>query len=176
MDSAKSYDGNLAEEWDIVRSTATALYGLLFEDDGCEGQVADEFQRRTGYELTFSEQRHQGARRSDEDAREELRRPNRRHLRPHQGEEPEEHPSALHFYIDRENELIVIGVPGCHMKTANLARTVAVSSSTDPAIGTDGGILLSNAETWRRETARAIAGLRIRRPAFGTGRFCSIEW
>lgn len=49
MDSAKSYDGNLAEEWDIVRSTATALYGLLFEDDGCEGQVADEFQRRTGY-------------------------------------------------------------------------------------------------------------------------------
>lgn len=55
MDSAKSYDGNLAEEWDIVRSTATALYGLLFEDDGCEGQVADEFQRRTGYELTFSE-------------------------------------------------------------------------------------------------------------------------
>lgn len=55
MDSAKSYDGNLAEEWDIVRGAATALYGLLFEDDGCEGQVTDEFQCRTGYELTFSE-------------------------------------------------------------------------------------------------------------------------
>lgn len=138
MDSAKSYDGNLAEEWDIVRSTATALYGLLFEDDGCEGQVADEFQRRRGLRAHLQrEQRHQGARRSDEDAREELRRPNRRHLRPHQGEEPEEHlpPSLLHRSGKRADSHRACRMPHEDRRLAPSRFQVAQI----PAIGTDGG-------------------------------------
>lgn len=122
MDSAKSYDGNLAEEWDIVRSTATALYGLLFEDDGCEGQVADEFQRRTGYELTFSESSATRARADLMKMRERSYGGRTVDISAHIKGRSQKNTFRLHFYIDRENELIVIGHAGCHMKTAGSYR------------------------------------------------------
>lgn len=122
MDSAKSYDGNLAEEWDIVRSTATALYGLLFEDDGCEGQVADEFQRRTGYELTFSESSATRARADLMKIRERSYGGRTVDISAHIKGRSQKNTFRLHFYIDRENELIVIGHAGCHMKTAGSHR------------------------------------------------------
>lgn len=122
MDSAKSYDGNLAEEWDIVRSTATALYGLLFEDDGCEGQVADEFQRRTGYELTFSESSATRARPDLMKMRERSYGGRTVDISAHIKGRSQKNTFRLHFYIDRENELIVIGHAGCHMKTAGSHR------------------------------------------------------
>ena len=43
------------------------------------------------------------------------------YLRPHQGRS-QKNTFRLHFYIDRENELIVIGHAGCHMKTAGSHR------------------------------------------------------
>lgn len=122
MDSAKSYDGNLVEEWDIVRSTATALYGLLFEDDGCEGQVADEFQRRTGYELTFSESSATRARADLMKMRERSYGGRTVDISAHIKGRSQKNTFRLHFYIDRENELIVIGHAGCHMKTAGSHR------------------------------------------------------
>lgn len=122
MDSAKSYDGNLAEEWDIVRSTATALYGLLFEDDGCEGQVADEFQRRTGYELTFSESSATRARADLMKMRERSYGGRTVDISAHIKGRSQKNTFRLHFYIDRENELIVIGHAGCHMKTEGSRR------------------------------------------------------
>lgn len=122
MDSAKSYDGNLAEEWDIVRSTATALYGLLFEDDGCEGQVADEFQRRTGYELAFSESSATRARADLMKMRERSYGGRTVDISAHIKGRSQKNTFRLHFYIDRENELIVIGHAGCHMKTAGSHR------------------------------------------------------
>lgn len=122
MDSAKSYDGNLAEEWDIVRSTATALYGLLFEDDGCEGQVADEFQRRTGYELTLSESSATRARADLMKMRERSYGGRTVDISAHIKGRSQKNTFRLHFYIDRENELIVIGHAGCHMKTAGSHR------------------------------------------------------
>ena len=122
MDSAKSYDGNLAEEWDIVRSTATALYGLLFEDDGCEGQVADEFQRRTGYELSFSESSATRARADLMKMRERSYGGRTVDISAHIKGRSQKNTFRLHFYIDRENELIVIGHAGCHMKTAGSHR------------------------------------------------------
>lgn len=122
MDSAKSYDGNLAEEWDIVRSTATALYGLLFEDDGCEEQVADEFQRRTGYELTFSESSATRARADLMKMRERSYGGRTVDISAHIKGRSQKNTFRLHFYIDRENELIVIGHAGCHMKTAGSHR------------------------------------------------------
>lgn len=122
MDSAKSYDGNLAEEWDIVRSTATALYGLLFEDDGCEGQVADEFQRRTGYELTFSESSATRARADLMKMRERSYGGRTVDISAHIKGRSQKNTFRLHFYIDRENELIVIGHAGWHMKTAGSHR------------------------------------------------------
>lgn len=122
MDSAKSYDGNLAEEWDIVRSTATALYGLLFEDDGCEGQVVDEFQRRTGYELTFSESSATRARADLMKMRERSYGGRTVDISAHIKGRSQKNTFRLHFYIDRENELIVIGHAGCHMKTAGSHR------------------------------------------------------
>lgn len=83
------------------------------------------------------EQRHQGARRSDEDAREELRRPNRRHLRPHQGEEPEEHlpPSLLHRSGKRADSHRACRMPHEDRRLAPSRFQVAQI----PAIGTDGG-------------------------------------
>lgn len=122
MDSAKSYDGNLAEEWDIVRSTATTLYGLLFEDDDCEGQVADEFQRRTGYELTFSESSATRARADLMKMRERSYGGRTVDISAHIKGRSQKNTFRLHFYIDRENELIVIGHAGCHMKTAGSQR------------------------------------------------------
>ena len=122
MDSAKSYDGNLAEEWDIVRSTATALYGLLFEDDATEGRVADEFQRRTGYELTFSESSATRARADLMKMRERSYGGRTVDISAHIKGRSQKNTFRLHFYIDRENELIVIGHAGCHMKTAGSHR------------------------------------------------------
>lgn len=122
MDSAKSYDGNLAEEWDIVRGAATALYGLLFEDDGCDGRVADEFQRRTGYELTFSESSATRARADLMKMRERSYGGRTVDISAHIKGRSQKNTFRLHFYIDRENELIVIGHAGCHMKTAGSHR------------------------------------------------------
>lgn len=122
MDSAKSYDGNLAEEWDIVRGAATALYDLLFEDDGCEGQVADEFQCRTGYELTFSESSATRARVDLMKMRERSYCGRTVDISAHIKGRSQKNSFRLHFYIDRENELIVIGHAGCHMKTAGSQR------------------------------------------------------
>lgn len=122
MDSAKSYDGNLAEEWDIVRGAATALYGLLFEDDDCEGRVADEFQRRTGYELTFSESSATRARADLMKMRERNYGGRTVDISAHIKGRSQKNTFRLHFYIDRENELIVIGHAGCHMKTAGSHR------------------------------------------------------
>lgn len=122
MDSAKSYDGNLAEEWDIVRGAATALYGLLFEDDGCEGRVADEFQRRTGYELTFSESSATRAQVDLMKMRERSYGGRTVDISAHIKGRSQKNSFRLHFYIDRENELIVIGHAGCHMKTAGSHR------------------------------------------------------
>lgn len=122
MDSAKSYDGNLAEEWDIVRGAATALYGLLFEDDDCEGRVADEFQRRTGYELTFSESSATRARADLMKMRERSYGGRTVDISAHIKGRSQKNTFRLHFYIDRENELIVIGHAGCHMKTAGSHR------------------------------------------------------
>lgn len=122
MDSAKSYDGNLAEEWDIVRGAATALYGLLFEDDDCESQVADEFQRRTGYELTFSESSATRARADLMKMRERSYGGRTVDISAHIKGRSQKNTFRLHFYIDRENELIVIGHAGCHMKTAGSHR------------------------------------------------------
>lgn len=122
MDSAKSYDGNLAEEWDIVRGAATALYGLLFEDDDCEGRVADEFQRRTGYELTFSESSATRARADLMKMRERNYGGRTVDISAHIKGRSQKNIFRLHFYIDRENELIVIGHAGCHMKTAGSHR------------------------------------------------------
>lgn len=122
MDSAKSYDGNLAEEWDIVRGAATALYELLFEDDDCEGRVADEFQRRTGYELTFSESSATRARADLMKMRERNYGGRTVDISAHIKGRSQKNTFRLHFYIDRENELIVIGHAGCHMKTAGSHR------------------------------------------------------
>lgn len=122
MDSAKSYDGNLAEEWDIVRGAATALYGLLFEDDDCESQVADKFQRRTGYELTFSESSATRARADLMKMRERSYGGRTVDISAHIKGRSQKNTFRLHFYIDRENELIVIGHAGCHMKTAGSHR------------------------------------------------------
>lgn len=122
MDSAKSYDGNLAEEWDIVRGAATELYGLLFEDDDCEGWVADEFQRRTGYELTFSESSATRARADLMKMRERSYGGRTVDISAHIKGRSQKNTFRLHFYIDRENELIVIGHAGCHMKTAGSHR------------------------------------------------------
>lgn len=122
MDSAKSYDGDLAEEWDIVRGAATALYGLLFEDDDCEGRVADEFQRRTGYELTFSESSATRARADLMKMRERSYGGRTVDISAHIKGRSQKNTLRLHFYIDRENELIVIGHAGCHMKTAGSHR------------------------------------------------------
>lgn len=122
MDSAKSYDGNLAEEWDIVRGAATALYGLLFEDDDCEGRVADEFQRRTGYKLNFSESSATRARADLMKMRERSYGGRTVDISAHIKGRSQKNTFRLHFYIDRENELIVIGHAGCHMKTAGSHR------------------------------------------------------
>lgn len=122
LDSAKSYDGNLAEEWDIVRGAATALYGLLFEDDGCEGRVADEFQRRTGYELTFSESSATRAQVDLMKMRERSYGGRTVDISAHIKGRSQKNSFRLHFYIDRENELIVIGHAGCHMKTVGSHR------------------------------------------------------
>ena len=83
------------------------------------------------------EQRHQGARRSDEDAREELRRPNRRHLRPHQGKEPEEllPPPLLHRSGKRADSHRACRMPHEDRRFAPSRFQVAQI----PAIGTDGG-------------------------------------
>lgn len=111
-----------AKGLDVPEGAATALYGLLFEDDGCEGQVAGEFQRRTGYELTFSESSATRARPDLMKMRERSYGGRTVDISAHIKGRSQKNSFRLHFYIDRENELIVIGYAGCHMKTAGSHR------------------------------------------------------
>lgn len=87
-----------------------------------ERQVADEFQRRTGYELTFSESSATRARADLMKMRERSYGGRTVDISAHIKGRSQKNTFRLHFYIDRENELIVIGHAGCHMKTAGSHR------------------------------------------------------
>ena len=103
-------------------SACTLFTRHRIEDDGCEGQVADEFQRRTGYELTFSESSATRARADLMKMRERSYGGRTVDISAHIKGRSQKNTFRLHFYIDRENKLIVIGHAGCHMKTAGSHR------------------------------------------------------
>ena len=84
--------------------------------------LADEFQRRTGYELTFSESSATRARVDLMKMRERSYCGRTVDISAHIKGRSQKNSFRLHFYIDRENELIVIGHAGCHMKTAGSQR------------------------------------------------------
>lgn len=172
MDSAKSYDGNLAEEWDIVRGAATALYGLLFEDDDCEGQVADEFQRRTGYELTFSESSATRARADLMKMRERSYGGRTVDISAHIKGRSQKNTFRLHFYIDRENELIVIGHAGMPHEDRRLAPSRFQVAQIPGHRNRWRGSFLRNARNRRRKRPAQLqdygyVGRRLGPGAFG---------
>ena len=76
----------------------------------------------TGYELTFSESSATRARGDLMKMRERSYGGRTVDISAHIKGRSQKNAFRLHFYIDRENELIVIGHVGCHMKTAGSHR------------------------------------------------------
>ena len=116
------------------------------------------------------EQRHQGAGRPDEDAREELLRAHRRYLRPHQGKEPEEllPPPLLHRPGKRTDCHRACRMPHEDRRFATPRLQVAEI----PAIGNRWrGSFSAHMARPAAQTPRKFAYRRRRRAAYEPGRF-----
>lgn len=118
--SAKTCTADAVEVWDILRCMNKTLWPLYFEEVTEGGTIPQQFLNATGYELAMTES-------STTRADTRLQR-----LRKRMYKEQEVDVSAhvkgrsgnrdallrVHFFIDREDELIVIGHCGSHLETA----------------------------------------------------------
>ena len=117
--SAEEFRGDPSEVWDILRCMACTLWRLAFDER--EGPFSQQaFRDQTGYDLAMSE-----SSTTRNDAR--LLRLRERHYKertidisPHvKGTSgPRERPLRVHFYLDHDDKLIVIGHCGAHLDTA----------------------------------------------------------
>lgn len=122
MRSAEEFaNGDLDEEWDIIRCAATTLYDAAFIEDVPD--IVSYVRDASGRDLAMTE------------TKETSRNPGLRRLRrreyngreidisPHlKGRQPKVDPFRLHFFIDREGRRIVIGHAGAHLETVRTSK------------------------------------------------------
>lgn len=122
MKSAEEFaNGDLDEEWDIIRCAATTLYDAAFIEDAPD--IVAYVRNVSGRDLAMTE------------TKETSRNPGLRRLRrrvyngreiditPHlKGRQPKVDPFRLHFCIDREGRRIVIGHAGAHLETVRTSK------------------------------------------------------
>ena len=119
--SAKKFDGILTEEWEILVATATTLWDLCFKET-VNDRLGSEFKKRTGYELARGESGTTCAMPNLMKLRKRMYKGKEVDISPHIKGRNVKTAFRLHFYIDRDEEKIVIGHAGEHMDTAGTPR------------------------------------------------------
>lgn len=119
--SAKKFDGILAEEWEILVAAATTLWDLCFKET-VNDRLGSEFKKRTGYELARGESGTTCAMPNLMRLRKRMYKGKEIDISPHIKGRNIKAAFRLHFYIDRDEEKIVIGHAGEHMDTAGTPR------------------------------------------------------
>lgn len=119
--SAQGFTSKATDEvFDIMRCLAVSLWPKYFEDKDSATKAGLEFQNETGYEVTFHESsttnkdnRLMRERQLSYDGRAIDISP---HIKGHSGNRNA--PLRVHFCVDRETQLIVVGHCGAHKETA----------------------------------------------------------
>ena len=119
--SAKKFDGILTEEWEILVAVATTLWDLCFKET-VNDRLGSEFKKRTGYELARGESGTTCAMPNLMKLRKRMYNGKEIDISPHIKGRNIKAAFRLHFYIDRDEEKIVIGHAGEHMDTAGTPR------------------------------------------------------
>ena len=119
--SAKKFDGILTEEWEILVTVATTLWDLCFKET-VNDRLGSEFKKRTGYELARGESGTTCAMPNLMKLRKRMYKGKEIDISPHIKGRNIKAAFRLHFYIDRDEEKIVIGHAGEHMDTAGTPR------------------------------------------------------
>lgn len=119
--SAKKFDGILTEEWEILVAVATTLWDLCFKET-VNDRLGSEFKKRTGYELARGESGTTCAMPNLMKLRKRMYKGKEIDISPHIKGRNIKAAFRLHFYIDRDEEKIVIGHAGEHMDTAGTPR------------------------------------------------------
>lgn len=112
--SAKKFDGILTEEWEILVAVATTLWDLCFKET-VNDRLGSEFKKRTGYELARGESGTTCAMPNLMKLRKRMYKGKEIDISPHIKGRNIKAAFRLHFYIDRDEEKIVIGHAGEHM-------------------------------------------------------------
>lgn len=121
--SAEEFQGDPSEVYDILRSMATDLWNLVFDEpDG--GEITERFQGATGYAVTFRESSMTKSDSKLMKLRECEYKGRTIDISPHvKGKSGKRNATLrVHFYIDHESKKIVIGYCGGHMKTSGTRR------------------------------------------------------
>ena len=109
------------EEWEILVAVATTLWDLCFKET-VNDRLGSEFKKRTGYELARGESGTTCAMPNLMKLRKRMYKGKEIDISPHIKGRNIKAAFRLHFYIDRDEEKIVIGHAGEHMDTAGTPR------------------------------------------------------
>ena len=113
------------DEFIILRSIPTVLWELYFGEKPSIG-VCDDYRDATGFEIALTER----SQTKDDSGLMKLRKRSYRgktiSIVPHiKGRDASKRNSfRVHYYVDKERKLIVIGHCGCHLKTSGTRRIV----------------------------------------------------
>ena len=120
FESAEDYKGDVGEVWRVLRALATDGYDLFFGDDSVE--VRSEFQARTGFEMAMGESKILS--KADAKAREVTFEGKTYNAAAHVKGSGRKTGSVLrvHFALNQDRKLIVIGHCGEHLKTEGTKR------------------------------------------------------
>lgn len=119
--SARDFKGSLDEEWRIIKSLATVLWPICFEDDCPSGDLAEAYETAAGYELSLTET---GITKDNGEWMRERKRVYRGReifCIPHiKGKGKKDKTRfRLHYFADRDEKKIVVGHCGGHLTTAS---------------------------------------------------------
>lgn len=122
--SAQSFNGDLNEEWQIIRSVATVLWSLYFDDDVMSCDVASEYKVKAGYELALTEKKQTKADQKKMSERRRWYKGAEIDITPHIKGKNKNPKLAfrLHYYVDRDDRKIVVGHCGAHLTTSGTRR------------------------------------------------------
>lgn len=121
--SAADFSGkDLDEQWKILSSMANELWDLYFEDDSDD--IERDFKAKTSFDLALTEKRLTKRNNDVMRQRKRLYKGKAVDFTPHVKGKNKKPQFALrvHYYIDRESRLIVIGHCGSHLTTSGTQK------------------------------------------------------
>ena len=123
--SAEDFRGfDCDEYWKILESMPTDLWNIYFGDEDYSGRVDDEYQRRTGFELSLTETKATQANQRLMRLRKRKYKNREIDITPHiKGRDKNpKFTFRVHYYVDRDDQKIVIGHCGEHLETSGTQK------------------------------------------------------